>query len=335
MCTDVLTELLQRLPIRVGAMVQKGMGGLSGGGVTSGMGKGKESSGAGGGGTARARTLGHSTDLAASCEDTALCCCNLLFEVIIENFKDLNNQDHFYSIWMSFIDALATNCNTASKQLPLVEETTEMLAALLRLLHPLPSSGSSSGSDGCSGGDRKKTTGTFDLTGPSKFVDRGAAALSGNADTITPSIQAGSLLRTFLSFAIPGKGLGVACKQHHLQGRNGSHYRTQHRATSYHNVPHHTTLHHRTPHHTTLHNTTPHYRARSYILQNIRLEKLTLSRPHPVLSKPQGRLQLLFLLRPLLQLPLVLVLTPMGLAVVAVVAVVLVAQEGRKVQWRE
>ena len=70
--------------------------------------------------------------------DVCLQCCNLLFEVMVSNFRQLLSCKEFSTQWLKFMSVLALNLKLVNRSIPLHDETVEMIGALLRLLRPLP-----------------------------------------------------------------------------------------------------------------------------------------------------------------------------------------------------
>ena len=79
--------------------------------------------------------------------DLTLKSCNLLFEVFVSNIREMINSKDFHVNWESFLTILAGNIEIANLDLPIYEETLEMIGALFRLLRPLPNSANDISSD--------------------------------------------------------------------------------------------------------------------------------------------------------------------------------------------
>ena len=70
--------------------------------------------------------------------DISLRCCNILFEVMVSQFRQLLNCKEFSAQWLKFMTVLGTNISSVNKNLHIHDETIEMIGALLRLMRPLP-----------------------------------------------------------------------------------------------------------------------------------------------------------------------------------------------------
>merc|ERR1711871_200469 len=117
-CID---EMLNRLPLDVKAMHKKFIS-------TSHNKSSSNSSGSNGNGHNRLEDI---------C-DICLRCCNIMFEVMVSQFRQLLAYKEFGVQWLNFMTILGVNVSSVNKRLHIHEETVEMIAALLRLLRPIP-----------------------------------------------------------------------------------------------------------------------------------------------------------------------------------------------------
>lgn len=117
-CID---EMLNRLPLDVKAMHKKFIS-------TSHNKSSSNSSGSNGNGHNRLEDI---------C-DICLRCCNIMFEVMVSQFRQLLACKDFGVQWLNFMTILGVNVSSVSKSLHMHDEMIEMIGALLRLLRPLP-----------------------------------------------------------------------------------------------------------------------------------------------------------------------------------------------------
>lgn len=141
--------------------------------------------------------------------DCCLRSCNLVFEILVSQIKQLRHLPDFQTFWLRYTSILATNANLLTRGLAIHEEMLEMIAAIMRLLRPpaLPAappvaprgSASSTGSSVSSSkpqashGGGSSILGLFSLWGSSASEEDATEAvpLVGAPDTVTTTSVVG------------------------------------------------------------------------------------------------------------------------------------------------